>query len=167
MPTYSTEFKESIMKKIISSKDLSMLELSRESGLSKSTLYKWRQEIINKRIIKDPTMSTSTKSNKIWSIEEKLDALIETSLMTEEDLGVYCRNKGIYSTQLTEWRSDIISACKSDSKNKRAETYKLKAELKEVKKSLSYKEKALAETAALLVLKKKANSIWGESEEDI
>ena len=43
---------------------------------------------------------------------------------------------------------------------------KSKKENKSLKKDLSRKEKALAETAALLVLKKKAQEIWGEPEDD-
>ena len=42
----------------------------------------------------------------------------------------------------------------------------LKKENKSLKKDLNRKEKALAETAALLVLKKKAQEIWGGPEED-
>ena len=37
---------------------------------------------------------------------------------------------------------------------------------KKLERELLRKEKALAETAALLVLRKKINAIWGESEDD-
>ena len=37
---------------------------------------------------------------------------------------------------------------------------------KKLGKELRIKEKALAETAALLVLRKKANAIWGDPEEE-
>ena len=46
------------------------------------------------------------------------------------------------------------------------ETRSLRQENRDLKKELRRKEKALAETAALLVLKKKAASIWGEPEDD-
>ncbi len=39
-------------------------------------------------------------------------------------------------------------------------------ENKRLKKELIRKEKALAEMAALLVLKKKADEIWGDKEDD-
>ena len=42
----------------------------------------------------------------------------------------------------------------------------LKNQIKQLTQELNRKEKALAETAALLVLKKKANLIWGEDEAD-
>ncbi|WP_053006512.1 hypothetical protein [Desulfosporosinus acididurans] len=40
-------------------------------------------------------------------------------------------------------------------------------ELKQVKKELQRKESALAETAALLVLRKKADAIWGLKDEEV
>jgi len=39
-------------------------------------------------------------------------------------------------------------------------------EAEKLKKELERKDKALAEAAALLVLSKKANAIWGEFEEE-
>ncbi len=42
----------------------------------------------------------------------------------------------------------------------------LRQEVRTLKKELRRKDKALAETAALLVLKKKAAAIWGETEDD-
>ena len=47
--------------------------------------------------------------------------------------------------------------------------FRSKAKTKEVKqleKELTRKEKALAEAAALLVLRKKMNAIWGTENED-
>jgi hypothetical protein len=38
--------------------------------------------------------------------------------------------------------------------------------IKELEQDLRRKEKALAETAALLVLRKKAQAIWGEPEDE-
>ena len=50
---------------------------------------------------------------------------------------------------------------------KQTETKKLRNEIKELKKDLNRKNKALAETAALLVLQKKVNAIWGNSEDSL
>ena len=38
--------------------------------------------------------------------------------------------------------------------------------IKELERELRRKDKALAETAALLVLKKKAQAIWGDREDE-
>jgi len=54
-----------------------------------------------------------------------------------------------------------------NSSKKQSEAEKqLRKENSALRKDLNRKEKALAETAALLVLKKKAQAIWGEPEED-
>ena len=47
-----------------------------------------------------------------------------------------------------------------------SESRGLKHEIKGLKKELRRKEKALAETAALLVLQKKVSEIWGNDEDD-
>jgi hypothetical protein len=51
----------------------------------------------------------------------------------------------------------------------KVESAKLNAEkqrTRKLEKELKRKEKALAEAAALLVLRKKADAIWGDKEED-
>ena len=48
----------------------------------------------------------------------------------------------------------------------RTEIKILKQEIKSLEKDLNRKNKALAETAALLVLQKKVNAIWGSNDED-
>ena len=64
---------------------------------------------------------------------------------------------------------DIISSLSgSSSAEKRAERHalnKLKAENNSLKKDLNRKDKALAETAARLILKKKLEEFLGEDEE--
>ena len=41
-----------------------------------------------------------------------------------------------------------------------------KKRIRELEKDLNRKEKALAEAAALLILRKKVRAIWGSNEED-
>jgi transposase len=66
---------------------------------------------------------------------------------------------------LKEWENEFMKQVSPDQK--------LKAELADLRKKnvllereLRRKEKALAEAATLLVLKKKADEIWGEREDD-
>jgi len=102
-----------------------------------------------------------------WSAERKHQALIETASMTEEERGLYCRKNGLYSRHLEEWKKTLMEALKSSSRGEEKKgDRKLKAEIKGLKSELYRKEKALAETTALLVLKKKAHLIWGDREDD-
>ncbi|WP_419584705.1 hypothetical protein [Thiolapillus sp.] len=52
------------------------------------------------------------------------------------------------------------------SANERRELQRTKKQKRQIEKALKRKEKALAETAALLVLSKKCHAIWGEAEEE-
>jgi hypothetical protein len=58
------------------------------------------------------------------------------------------------------------SATKKQPNKLKDELKTLRQENRNLKKDLNRKDKALAETSALLVLKKKADLIWGDLEDD-
>ena len=89
--------------------------------------------------------------------------------MSETEISQYCREKGLFREQILEWKRDCLGGFQSD--ESQAKTIKLqakadKAEIKSLKRELQYKEKALAETAALLVLRKKLNALWEDDNEE-
>ena len=95
--------------------------------------------------------------------------VLETANLTEIEFSEYCREKGIYPEQVKEWKEDCINANDSAKENNSKASKELREERKakeKLEKELARKEKALAETAALLVLRKKADAIWGTDEED-
>ena len=105
---------------------------------------------------------SSKKQPQNWTAEQKLEALMEYERLDEEARGRYLREKGLYSVDVERWREEIKRALEKrpnrrDPKDQRIR--KLESELRR-------KEKALAEAAALLVLKKKAQNIWGDSEDE-
>lgn len=99
--------------------------------------------------------------------EAKLQAVIDTLRMTEEERGAYCRKHGLYTHNLEEWKKQILAGLEPlQSKEDKLEYRQLKGEYKKLQSELTRKEKALAEASALLILKKKANLIWGDNEDD-
>ena len=106
---------------------------------------------------------SSKKRPQNWSAEEKLAAILEYEKLDEESRGRYLREKGLYSVDIERWREEVLGALgkkakkKGDPKDRR---------IRDLEGDLRRKEKALAETAALLVLKKKAQAIWGDSEDE-
>ena len=96
-----------------------------------------------------------------WSAEEKLAAVLEAASLSEEELGAFLRSRGLHDAQLQQWRDQMIIGLEPKPL-KRAETKRIQ----ELEKELRRKDKALAETAALLVLKKKAKEIWGDEDDD-
>ena len=93
--------------------------------------------------------------------------MLKAAKLDEKALGAYCRERGVFRYQLEQWKGEFMSK-NSDQQDRRndAELKRLKIENKSLKKELYRKDKALAETSALLILKKKANLIWGDGEED-
>ena len=73
------------------------------------------------------------------------------------------RERGLYTAQLEGWRQEMLRAL--GGKGKGSEQ-KDRQRIKDLEGELRRKDRALAETAALLVLKKKAQAIWGDSEDE-
>ncbi|WP_300465538.1 hypothetical protein [Desulfobacula sp.] len=112
-------------------------------------------------------MKSKEKRPKDWAAEERIAAIIKTGSMTTEECTAWCRKTGIFIHNLDQWKKDAISAMIPKSNKEQIEKDRnFKKEIAALKKDLSRKDKALAETAALLVLKKKAQEIWGEPEDD-
>ena len=106
-------------------------------------------------------MSTKKRPQN-WSAEEKMQAVITYGGMDETEQGLYLRSHGLYSVDIQRWREEMLRALSKKRKKKDPKDRRIR----ELEGDLRRKEKALAETAALLVLKKKAQAIWGDSEDE-
>lgn len=100
-----------------------------------------------------------------WPAETKLAVIIETAPMSEAEISQYCREKGLFCEQIQQWKLDCLAGFQTSGVH--TKTIKLlvkadKAEIKSLKRELNYKEKALAEAAALLV-RRKSSMYYGES----
>ena len=160
---YSEEIKKEILSRVTGSEKESVLKVSIDKNINKGTIYKWIQEADAKAEAKNPRL------NGNWSSEDKFHMVLETAALTEQELGEYCRRKGIYTIDIKAWKAQCMNANNSITEDPK----KLKADLKEekdknkrIEKELRFKEKALAETAALLVLRKNVHAIWGDQEEE-
>ncbi|MUV38413.1 hypothetical protein JNUCC1_02251 [Lentibacillus sp. JNUCC-1] len=79
------------------------------------------------------------------------------------------RKKGLYREQINAWQQVCLQANGNAFNQAKALTGQLKEEKqrsKTLEKDLQKKEKALAEAAALLLLRKKARAIWGDQEDE-
>jgi len=162
---YSIEFKEAAVKKMMPPNAVSVPTLKRELGVSDVTLYKWRNEYRNKG---KAVPGKDIKPDK-WEAQDKLAVVIETAALNESELSEYCRKKGLYPEQIQRWREAALKGYEQDEKIQRQDSSKRKQDQRKIKKlesELRRKDKALAETAALLVLRKKAQAIWGEEEDE-
>ena len=161
MPSYSAEFKEQVVRKMMPPHNETVAGLSRETGISEASLYNWKKQFRARGFVV-PRKSTHADQ---WDAKAKLAAVIQTASLNAAERSAYCRQHGLYPEQIDAWRAafeaqDVQApASKSDLAAERRKTRALEKELRR-------KEKALAEAAALLTLSKKAQAIWGIPEDD-
>lgn len=156
---YPQARKESVLKKMMAPHNRAVKVLAEEEGISEATLYNWRREARSKGIL----MPDGDAGPQGWNARDKFAAVVESASLNEEQTAAYCRRKGLYPHHLEQWRN----ACENANDWDRQANKKLKARqraqqhrIKQLEKELRRKEKALAESAALLVLQKKVQAIW-------
>ena len=165
MPSYSEERKQQILNKLLPPSNMTVAEVSRIEGIGLQTLYNWR----DKAKQQGRPVPGSKPTSEHWSAEAKFATVLETASLNEAELSEYCRAKGLYVDQVKAWKADALRGFMSsreqalEAKRQRQADHK---EIKQLKGELRRKEKALAETAALLVLRKKLNALWENDNED-
>jgi transposase-like protein len=163
MNEYSEKIKSTMIAKMTAPGGVSASALSEEVGIPHQTLSRWRNEYA--KFGGNGGGKMKSKRPEDWTAEEKLKALLEYDKLDEQQKGKYLREKGLHSVYLQRWQQDFVEAYASKKKKTRGGDPKQKR-IKELEKELRRKDKALAETAALLVLKKKAQAIWGDPEDE-
>lgn len=157
---YPPERREAILAKLEAPYNRTVNDVVAEEGISTATLYDWRKSARGRGRLR-PNAAPTPEG---WNSQEKFLAVLETAAMTEEDLAEYCRRLGLYPEQIRRWRASCEQANdRSDMAEARTNTVS-KAERKRIKelgRELRRKDAALAETTALLVLRKKVQAIWG------
>jgi len=160
MRHYSEEFKSSIIAKMLPPNNIPVPDLARDTGIPKDTLYSWRIKH------QGSPGAKQTPSGELSSAE-KFSVVVETASLNEVELSEYCRRKGLYPEQISAWRDTCLQANATVSpKVDRAQLSAQTKQIKQLETELRRKDKALAETAALLVLQKKVQAIWGEPEDE-
>ncbi len=109
MPSYSQEFKEAIVSKIVNRRNQTVAEVCEAEGIGQSTAANWLRRATL------PAMNKKTKSKK-WSAKEKLRAIGETLSANETELGTFLRKEGLHSLQLKEWQEQALVGLEASSK---------------------------------------------------
>lgn len=160
---YSKEFKDSIIAKLLPPSNASVLDVAKETGIPKDTLYCWRGKYRNT----SASESDQSQQSCNFSSEEKLTIVIETASLNETERSEYCRRKGLYPDQINGWATIIRQSLSRNSAAIKADRETLRQQTKTIKQlesELNRKDRALAETAALLVLQKKTQLLWNKPE---
>jgi hypothetical protein len=154
---YSVGFKKSVVEKLLNRGTRAVTSILEETGISSPTLYRWKADFANISGMKNKHQRPQDRSP-----EEKLNALIAFENLSLDLRGEFLRKEGLHVEHLQSWRKQIEGALQPVNKQaERSERAQDRRKIMELEKDLRRKDKALAETAALLILKKKADLIWG------
>lgn len=156
---YSAAFKAKIVQKLLLPNGPTQGAVSRETGIPQTTLSRWLQRA---RTIAPMPAKHPSKRRK-WTADEKLRVVLEASRLPDDELGAFLRREGLHETQLREWRDAAKAGLASLSGDRQSPELQ---RVRQLEYELRRKEKALAETAALLVLRKKAQALWGDEDDD-
>ncbi len=161
---YSKRFRRKMVQKMLGPRAKTASGLSEEVGICQSTLSRWKRSATIADMSEDKLEEMKPRKRpQDWTAEEKLEAVREAGGLEDEELGAYLRRSGLHEAQLKKWRAAALEGL---SKKKRSKGMAPSRRIRELERELRRKEKALAEAAALLILKKKAEVLWGDGDDD-
>jgi transposase-like protein len=169
MKRLSPDGKTAIIMQAINRGSRAIAEIAALNNIGKSTLTRWvRQYKLGILPESKPSESNVVKDNKPLHSEQKFKHILASNGLDDVSLGKYCRQNGLYAHELKTWKNDFMNNKDTGDSSAaiKAELSEMKAKNKKLESELRRKDKALSEASALLILKKKANLIWGESEDD-
>lgn len=162
---YSKEFKERALSKARQRGSRTLESVAKELNMSLGSLKGWlktsNQKASDSAILVSLPSDTAAQH---WSSAQRLQALLESHALTGVALNAWCREKGLFEHQLKQWREAFCSTTEPDPRESRAELRALKVKNEQLQRDLHRKDRALAETAALLVLQKKFQALLEDAD---
>lgn len=157
---YTEAFKSRVVRRLVGPSAQSANAVAAEVGVAQATLSRWLVAARNVGDMRNLPRATTKK----WTGAEKLRVVTEARGLSESALGALLRREGLHETQLIAWRAAAEAALTDPARGRpvrSAESQRIQA----LERELRRKDAALAETAALLVLKKKADAWWGDADD--
>jgi len=99
------------------------------------------------------TTQPTPRGHMQWTAEAKLKALVETTGLAEDELGLYLRRAGLSAHPITAWRAEVLAHVKTSPAPKKDAR---DATIRQREREVLRKDKALVEASALLILPKKS-----------
>jgi transposase len=163
---YSESFKQRMIQRMVGPGRVSASALSREVGVTQSTLSLWLKAAGRISIVSDDEEPRpQAKRPEDWTPQRKLAAVMEAARLSDAELGAWLRSKGLTEEHLRQWREALEDGASAvfAPREPRVSAENRRRVL-ELERELKRKDKALAETAALLVLQGKMQALWGEED---
>ena len=155
MKQYSVAFKHKMVERLIGADAPSASELSKEVGIPQVSLSRWVREA---RTLPPVSSDKPVVRMRRWTVEEKVRILAEGSKLTGEKLMAFLERENVRLAEYEHWRISLEEGGRAAALTTRR--------IRELERELARKEKALAEAAALLILKKKVADLYPEDEDE-
>jgi len=144
-----------VVARLLPPESANVVLVAKEIGVTVQTLERWREEV-----------QSRPARGRAWTAGSRLEAVITAAALDCVGKNAWCREHGVYPAELDKWRSSATTAL-AEPEEARASpqsTRQDKKRIKELERELLRKDRALAETAALLVLSKKVAAIFNKGE---
>ena len=157
MARYGQAFKDQAVARLLPPESASIETVGRELSISPSTLERWRAQALS--------MPARVRA---WTAAARFEAVLATAALDETGKSAWCREHGVYPQTLEQWRQSATQALAEPDETRASprETRADRQRIKELERELRRKDKALAETAALLVLSKKLEAIFPRDKDE-
>ena len=160
MQTYSAAFKARVVQRLMGPRAVSANKLAETVGVSQETLSRWLRQARSVTGMPSPKKRTPR-----WTGAEKLRVVLAAEGLEDEALGALLRQEGLHAAQLAAWRAAAEAALSAPVPRRPSGPSPEAERIVALERELRRKEAALAETAALLVLKKKVQAIWADADD--
>ena len=150
---YSIAFKQKMINRLTGRVAMSANQLAKDTGIRQQNLSRWLREARNL-----PLMESNNQAVFTWTVEQKARLLADASNLTGEELTAHLEREGVKLAEFEQWRLALEEGGSASTAITRR--------IRKLERELARKEKALAETAALLVLKKTMESVFHDEDED-
>lgn len=149
---FSLPYKQKVVEQLTGTNAKSARQVAKEQGISQETASRWLREA------RSLPFMAKKRSSRSWSVEEKVRILGEAAKLTGEQLRVFLEREGVLLAELEQWKM----ALEGEGRAAKVTT----KQIRKLERELARKDKALAEAAALLVLKKKVEHLWEDEDDD-
>jgi hypothetical protein len=113
-----------------------------------------------------PIPAPVSASKPTRTAQDKLRILVAFEAAPPEEKGALLRREGVLEAELIQWRELLTAALEDPPARGGGGDSEPRKRLRELERQLARKDKALAEAAALLLLQKKVQALWGDEDDD-
>jgi transposase-like protein len=151
---YSPAFQAKMVQRMTGPNAVSATRLARETGMNQETLSKWLRDARTLPLMPPDKPPPRPKR----SIEDKARIVSEAAKLDGDAQLAYLQREGVRFAELEQWRLALADEGRPERGTAN--------QIRRLERELKRKEKALAEAAALLVLRKKVEALWGDEDDE-